>query len=71
MSTGPTIPHPIIDCIAHARAPDVREFCRVAEHIRTDLGARGIASRDSPTFTQAAVRLLSFRAAHAALTGCD
>lgn len=69
MSTGPTIPHPIIDCIAHARAPDVREFRLVAEHIHGDL--RGRAAAECSTIAGGVPRLLSFRAAHAALTGCD
>ncbi len=71
MSTGPTIPPAIIDCIVHARAPDVREFCMVAEHIQADLRGGGAAAGRSSKFPKAAARLLSFRAAHAALTGCD
>jgi len=70
MSSGPTIPPPIVDCIAHAREPDVRELCAVADHIRADLRSRRVGTGGALTIPDEAMRLVSFRAAHAALTGC-
>jgi hypothetical protein len=70
MFPGSTIPQPIVDCIAHGREPSIRELCAVAAHIRADLRGR----KDKPHLTsvsEPAARLLGFRAAHAALTGCS
>jgi hypothetical protein len=70
MSSGPTIPHPVIDCIAHDRQPNVREFRAVAEHIRSDLRGRGADAPKALAMPEPAIRVMSYRAAHAALTGC-
>lgn len=70
MFTGRTIPSAIIDCIAHAREPGVRDLCAVADHIRSDLRGRASEAAKPATLSEAAARLLSMRAAHAALTGC-
>ena len=64
MLRGSTVPLPIINCIGAAREPSLRELCAVADHIRTDLG--GPAMSHLPERT---AKLLSLRAAHAALIG--
>ena len=66
---GSTIPRRVVDCIAHGREPSVQELCAVAEHIRSDVKGRRDKS-DSTGFSDCAARLIGFRAAHAALTGC-
>ncbi len=70
MITGRTIPTAIIDCIAHAREPGVRELCAVADHIRSDLDGDRADGAKPAKIPEAAARLLSLRAAHAALIGC-
>lgn len=70
MITGRTIPTAIVDCIAHAREPGVRELCAVADHIRSDLRGHAAGGAKPGKTPDAAARLLSLRAAHAALTGC-
>lgn len=70
MFTGRTIPSAVIDCIAHAREPGVRDLCAVADHIRSDLRGRPAGAARPATISEAAARRLSMRAAHVALTGC-
>lgn len=45
---GPTIPRPIVDCIAYARQPSAHEFRTVAEHIRSDLRGRSAGALAEP-----------------------
>lgn len=70
MITGRTIPTAIIDCIAHAREPCVRELYTVADHIRSDLRGHTAGATKAAKIPDAAARLLCLHAARAALTGC-
>jgi hypothetical protein len=70
MPLGQTIPTAIVECIAHAREPEVRELCTVADHIRSDLHGHVAGGAKLTKMPDAAARLLSLRAAHVALTGC-
>lgn len=69
MTTGWTIPRAIVDCIAQAREPSVQELCVVAEHIRADLLGRHDRHGAAVKAADPAARVMSFRAAHAALMG--
>jgi len=69
MSMGyTTIPQEIIDCIAHDREPRVRDLKKVADHIRADI--RGNRAGDQGSRDDRLERMMSLRAAVAAMAGC-
>ncbi len=64
-----TIAPEMIDCIAEGRSPSAEELFRVADHIWTDLrGPRSAFSWGELT-QDSSERLLTLRAAQAALAG--
>jgi hypothetical protein len=70
MRRGPaTIAPEVIDCIADGRSPTVEELYRVADHIWSDVrGSRSAFTWGELTHDNSE-RLLSIRAAQAALVG--
>ena len=62
-----TIPREIVDCIAQAREPSAEDIHKVADHILSDIVGTAHWLNHRPLDRP---RLLSFRAARAALTGC-
>ncbi len=69
MSGPRTIAPEVIDCIAEGRLPSREELHRVADHIWSDI--RGVRSAFSwgQLTEDSSERLLTLRAAHAALAG--
>lgn len=64
-----TIASEVIDCIAEGRAPSVDELFRVADHIWTDIRGPRSAFTWGELTADSSERLLTLRAAQAALAG--
>jgi hypothetical protein len=69
MKPNHLIARPVVDCIADGREPSVHELFEVAERIWTDTRTARSAFSWSDLPVDGSERLISLRAAQAALTG--
>jgi hypothetical protein len=71
MQPPATIAPEVIDCIAEGREPDVDELFRVARHIWADVQGPRSAFAWGELTQDSSERLLSLKAAQAALVGSE
>lgn len=69
MKPQPMFASEVIDCIAQGRAPSADELARVADHIWTDMRGSRSAFAWGELTADSSERLLTLRAARAALAG--